>query len=88
PPRINKPYMTYGFSPQADLQAKNLSFVDFGSRVEVWKSDKRLGEAQCHVPGRHNVLNALAALAAGMEIGLSFEQASRGLAQFKGVRRR
>jgi UDP-N-acetylmuramate--alanine ligase len=40
------------------------------------------------VPGKHNALNSLAAIAAGMEIGLSYQQASQGLAQFKGVRRR
>jgi UDP-N-acetylmuramate--alanine ligase len=87
-PRINKPFMTYGFSPQADLQVKNVTFKDFGTHFEVWKGDKKLGEAQCNVPGKHNVLNAVAAIASGMEIGLSFDQASKGLAQFKGVRRR
>ncbi len=87
-PRLKKPYITYGFSPQADLQAKNLSFQNFGSSFEVWKGEQKLGEAQCHVPGKHNALNSLAAIAAGMEIGLSFTQASQGLAQFKGVRRR
>ncbi|MGZ3741315.1 MAG: UDP-N-acetylmuramate--L-alanine ligase, partial [Bdellovibrionota bacterium] len=87
-PRINKPFITYGFSPQADLQVKNLTFADFGSRFEVWKGDKKLGDAQSNVPGKHNALNSLAAIAAGMEIGLTFEQASNGLAQFKGVRRR
>jgi UDP-N-acetylmuramate--alanine ligase len=87
-PRLNKPFITYGFSPQADLQVRNLNFAGFGSRFEVWRNDSRLGEAQCNVPGKHNALNALAAIAAGMEIGLTFEQASAGLAQFKGVRRR
>lgn len=87
-PRLNKPFITYGFSPQADLQAKNLQFVHFGSKFEVWKGDQKLGDAQSNVPGKHNALNSLAAIAAGMEIGLSFEQASNGLAQFKGVRRR
>jgi len=87
-PRINKPFITYGFSPQADLQLKNMTFAAFGTRFEVWKGDKKLGEARSNVPGRHNALNSLAAIAAGMEIGLSFEQASAGLAQFKGVRRR
>lgn len=86
--RIKKPYMTYGFSPQADLQAKNLTFENFGASFEVWKEDKKLGEARCNVPGKHNVLNSLAALACGMEIGLTFEQVSQGLAQFRGVRRR
>lgn len=87
-PRLNKPFLTYGFSPQADLQVKNLTFVNFGSHFEVWKGQKKLGEAQCNVPGKHNALNSLAAIAAGMEIGLTYEQASQGLAQFKGVRRR
>ena len=86
--RIKKPYITYGFSPQADLQAKNLNFQNFGATFEVWRGDKKLGDAQSNVPGKHNVLNSLAALAAGMEIGLSFEQVSQGLAQFRGVRRR
>ncbi len=87
-PRINKPFITYGLSPQADLQLKNMSFANFGTKFEVWKGDQKLGEGQSNVPGKHNALNSLAAIAAGMEIGLTFEQASRGLAQFKGVRRR
>jgi UDP-N-acetylmuramate--alanine ligase len=87
-PRLKKPYTTYGLSPQADLQAKNLEFSSFGSDFEVWSGEKMLGKARCNVPGKHNTLNALAALATGMEIGLTFEQASKGLAQFKGVRRR
>jgi UDP-N-acetylmuramate--alanine ligase len=87
-PRIKKPYITYGFSPQANLQARNAQFASFGSNYEVWKGETKLGTAQCNVPGNHNVLNSLAAIATGMEIGLTFEQASQGLAQFKGVRRR
>lgn len=87
-PRIKKPLVTYGFSPQADIQARNLQFQNFGSAFEVWRGDKKLGDARCNVPGKHNVLNALAALATGMEIGLTFEQVSNGLAQFRGVRRR
>jgi UDP-N-acetylmuramate--alanine ligase len=87
-PRLKKPYITYGFSPQANLQARNPRFVDFGSAFEVWAGEKKLGEATCNVPGKHNMLNALAAVATGMEIGLSFEQVAQGLAQFCGVRRR
>ncbi|MGZ3710283.1 MAG: UDP-N-acetylmuramate--L-alanine ligase [Bdellovibrionota bacterium] len=86
--RLKKPYLTYGFSPQADLQARNLVFENFGATFEVWKGDKKLGDARSNVPGKHNVLNSLAALAAGMEIGLTFDQVSHGLSQFRGVRRR
>jgi UDP-N-acetylmuramate--alanine ligase len=86
--RLKKPFLTYGFSPQADLQARAIHVESFGSTFEVWQAERKLGSARCNVPGRHNVLNSLAAIAAGMEIGLSFDQASTGLAQFKGVRRR
>ena len=87
-PRLKKPFMTYGFSPQSDLQAKNAETVGFGSRFDVWHREKNLGQVECHVPGNHNILNSLAAIAVGMEIGLSFEQVRDGLQQFKGVRRR
>ncbi len=87
-PRLKKPYTTYGFSPQATIQARNVQFVKFGSTFEIWREEEKLGEAKCNVPGQHNVLNALAAIATGMEIGLTFEQASYGLGQFRGVRRR
>jgi len=87
-PRLKKPFITYGFSPQADIQARNVQFANFGATFEVWQNEKKLGEGQSNVPGKHNVLNSLAALATGMEIGLTFQQARDGLAQFKGVRRR
>jgi UDP-N-acetylmuramate--alanine ligase len=87
-PRVNKPFVTYGFSPQADLQARNIQFVQFSSRFEVWKGDKKLGEAVCNIPGKHNVLNSLAAICLGMEIGMSFEKILTGLDSFKGVKRR
>lgn len=87
-PKLKKPFTTYGFSPQADLQARNIRYENFGSRFEVWRGEKKFGEMVCNVPGRHNVLNSLAATATGMEIGLSFEQVQKGLANFKGVRRR
>lgn len=87
-PRLKKPFITYGFSPQADLQARDLKFANFGSTFEVWRDEKKLGQVQCNVPGKHNVLNALAAIAVGQEIGLTFEQVSAGMGQFSGVRRR
>jgi UDP-N-acetylmuramate--alanine ligase len=87
-PRINKPFVTYGFSPQADIQARNYSFVEFGTRFEVWKNEQCLGEVTCHVPGKHNILNSLAAIAVGFELGMTFDNIKKGLAQFKGVKRR
>lgn len=87
-PRIKKPMITYGFSPQADLQARNPRVEGFRSFYEVWLAEKQLGELQVNVPGKHNILNSLAATAVGLELGLSFEQIANGLAQFQGVKRR
>lgn len=87
-PRINKPFLTYGFSPQADLQVRNYQFIKFGAQFEVWRGENCLGEVQTNVPGKHNILNALAAIGIGLEVGLTFEQIKKGLAQFKGVKRR
>jgi len=47
-----------------------------------------LGELHLHVPGRHNLLNALAAVAVGLELGLSFDRVASALAEFKGAERR
>lgn len=87
-PRIKKPMITYGFSPQADLQARNPRVEGFRSFYEVWLGEKNLGELQVNVPGKHNILNSLAATAVGLELGLSFQQIANGLAQFQGVKRR
>lgn len=87
-PRIKKPMITYGFSPQADLQARNPRVEGFRSFYEVWLAEKQLGELQVNVPGKHNILNSLAATAVGLELGLSFQQIANGLVQFQGVKRR
>jgi UDP-N-acetylmuramate--alanine ligase len=87
-PRLKKPFLTYGFSPQADLQERNFKFVNFGTEFEVWRGENKLGDVKCMVPGKHNVLNSLAAIAVGFEVGLTFKQIEKGLAQFLGVKRR
>ncbi|NUM88333.1 MAG: UDP-N-acetylmuramate--L-alanine ligase, partial [Bdellovibrionales bacterium] len=87
-PRVKKPMITYGFSPQADLQARNPRAEGFRSIYEVWLGERQLGEIRVNVPGKHNVLNSLAATAVGLELGLAFDQIARGLAQFQGVKRR
>ena len=62
----------YGFSAKADYRARDLHFVGFKTKFKVEHQGKVLGEIELRVPGRHNVYNALAAIAVGMECGLSF----------------
>ncbi len=81
--------VTYGFGARADLRAFHVEPVAAGVRFEVVDSAAgRLGQLELPMPGRHNVLNALAAVAAARAVGLDFETAAHALAGFTGVHRR
>jgi UDP-N-acetylmuramate--alanine ligase len=90
---IAAPVITYGIdSPDADVTATDLSVDGAVSRVTVAsRADGRtstLGTFSLHVPGRHNVLNALAAVASARHLGLGFERIAPGLEAFRGADRR
>ena len=87
-PRFSRPYVTFGFSPQADYRAVNLKPGSGGTKFSVYRREELLGEIQLHVPGRHNVANALAATAAARELEVPFEVIVEALAGFRGVGRR
>jgi UDP-N-acetylmuramate--alanine ligase len=79
----------YGItSPDARLRASNLRREGLGTRFDVEYDGKPLGEIVLAVPGTHNVLNALAALATGLGLGLTLDAMAPGLAAFRGVERR
>ncbi len=86
--------ISYGFSPQADVQARNVSFDQGIARFDVlvrqWgREDAReLKDLTLPMPGRHNVQNTLAAIAIGLEMGISEDQIRRALKTFAGVKRR
>jgi UDP-N-acetylmuramate--alanine ligase len=75
-------------SPDARVVAKDLSLEPSGSRFRVVYDDEDLGFVQLRIPGRHNVLNALAALSSGLAIGATVEAMAVGLAEYTGVERR
>ena len=88
-PRVEKRVVTYGESPQAHLRARNIALEAAGTRFEAWDSETGfLGEVLLPLPGRHNVANALAAIAVGRELLIPFPQIARALAGFTGVVRR
>lgn len=88
-PRVEKRVVTYGESPQAHLRGRNIALEASGTRFEVWDSEQGLlGEIQLPLPGRHNVANALAAIAVGRELLVPFPDIARALAGFTGVVRR
>src|SRR5439155_583790 len=87
-PRIEKRIITYGLESSADLVARRLSLSGMTSRFEVYQREGLLGECTLQIPGRHNVLNALAAIGVGLEIEIPFVTVERALAGFAGVQRR
>jgi UDP-N-acetylmuramate--alanine ligase len=74
----------YGLGSGADVTARNLTFHERGSSFEV----DGIGFFKLFVPGQHNVLNALAAIAVARELGVSAEATAAGVAKFLGVDRR
>ena len=85
--------VTYGFSALADVRADNVEAVAGGSRFDaviLGKDGERRAIEGVHVPipGRHNVQNALAAIAVALELGLSDEAIAGGFEKFEGVKRR
>src|SRR3989449_4825191 len=87
-PRIDKRIITYGLESGADLVARRLHLSGLTSRFEVFQRGTSLGECTLQVPGRHNVLNALAAVAVAIDLEIPFLTAQKALAGFAGVQRR
>ncbi|HSJ19313.1 MAG TPA: UDP-N-acetylmuramate--L-alanine ligase [Nocardioidaceae bacterium] len=77
-----------GESAEADLRAEGVRFAGSTSTFEVVDRGRRLGEITLRIPGRHYVLDAMAALAAGLRLGFGFADLKRGLESFSGTRRR
>jgi UDP-N-acetylmuramate--alanine ligase len=87
-PRVEKRILTYGLESNADLVARRLRLQGLTSRFEVHQRGTMLGECSLEVPGRHNVLNALAAIAVGLDLEIPFVTIHKALAAFTGVQRR
>jgi len=88
-PRVTRRVYTYGVSADADFRLRMLPGAEgCHARFEVNARGLVLGPFELHVPGRHNVLNATAAVAIGVQLGLGPEKIAAGLAGFRGVDRR
>jgi UDP-N-acetylmuramate--alanine ligase len=87
-PRVERRVVTYGLSPQAQVSARDVRLKPSGSTYVLSANGQTLGEIDVAVPGAHNVLNSLAAVAVGLELAVPFENIRQGLAAFTGVDRR
>jgi UDP-N-acetylmuramate--alanine ligase len=87
-PQVERRVITYGLESGADFTARRLAFSGVSSRFEVVHRGRILGPCALKVPGSHNVLNALAAVAVGLDLEVPFARVQAALGSFAGVQRR
>jgi UDP-N-acetylmuramate--alanine ligase len=87
-PKIKKKIITYGLNGQADLQAVDIMHKENATTFLVVYGGKDLGTVGLQIPGKHNVQNALAAIAVGLELNVPFAKVKAGIEKFTGVFRR
>lgn len=79
---------SFGLSKGADIYAADIKMKAFKTSFKCVLNGKALGRVRLNIPGRHNVLNALAAILAGLECGLKFRDIAGSLEGFSGTKRR
>jgi len=87
-PLVARPVLTYGTLPDADVQAKDIRQEGLRMHFTVHHGEGASFPVELNLPGRHNVLNALAAVGVGLELGVDPEAICRALAGFQGIGRR
>lgn len=87
-PDIHRPHVTFGLDAAADFRAVDIRTGKGDSHFSVYHREELLGEIRLQVPGMHNVTNALAAVAAAIEVEVPFDVIAESLAGFGGVGRR
>jgi UDP-N-acetylmuramate--alanine ligase len=86
--RIDRRVVTYGTLRQAQVRAEKIEQTGRTMSFDVYDGEKRLGRVALSAPGMHNVLNALAAIAVGIELDMAFSDIQKGISSFGGVQRR
>ena len=87
-PDLEKRFVTYGESHQADYRAEKIEVSGHAVRFDAWRRQEPLGRFEVHMVGRHNALNALAVVALADEMGIPMVVTREALASFRGVQRR
>ena len=91
-PRVGRPVRTYGFCEDADVRALNIRQeglrMYFDVRIDAGDVRSEITDIALNMPGRHNVLNALAAITVALELGVEVRSSKRALSLFAGIGRR
>lgn len=85
---LQKNLLTFGLSRDSDIFAENIKMQECLSQFDCIYYGELLGKMNIEAPGRHNISNALAAIAVGLKLGIDFAAIGEALASYKGVRRR
>ncbi len=86
--RIERRVISYGLSRQAEIRAEHIEHAGLASSFSVYQGDENLGRIELALPGAHNIRNALAAIAVGLELDIPFDRIAKGITTFTGVQRR
>jgi len=87
-PRIERRHVTYGVSRQADYRARNARYEGLATHFDAYRRDEPMGRFVVHMPGAHNVLNALSVIAVADELEVPLDVTREAIAGFHGVQRR
>jgi UDP-N-acetylmuramate--alanine ligase len=87
-PQVRKRFVTYGTTSEADFEARDLCVVGMDTIFEAVHRGEVLGTIRLRLPGRHQALNALAAIAVATELGVPFQRVREALTEFGGIHRR
>ncbi|MDA3793471.1 MAG: UDP-N-acetylmuramate--L-alanine ligase [Elusimicrobia bacterium] len=87
-PQLNCPYKTYGINANNDYVACDIELTSEDSRYDIKKDNGIIGSIVVNQPGMHNVLNSLAAVVTGLEIGIDFKIIKNAIGKYGGVGRR
>jgi UDP-N-acetylmuramate--alanine ligase len=85
---VTRPFVTYGFAPEADIRAVGVVRDGLQSRFQALRAGHGPLTLTINLPGRHNVLNSLAAVAVATELEIPAAAIQRALAHFQGIERR
>ncbi|TET70661.1 MAG: UDP-N-acetylmuramate--L-alanine ligase [Candidatus Aminicenantes bacterium] len=87
-PSLDRRIINYGFSPYADIFARYRHFDKFSTTSTLYWKSKELGKLRLNVPGNHNIYNAMAAVAVGLDLDIPPRLILQALESFKGTGRR
>ncbi len=87
-PRLERNIITYGFTAQADIFARDQQFKEFGSSSTLYYKNEEIGRLKLNVPGVHSIYNAMAAVAVGLDLNIPIPVILNSLAKYSGIGRR